>query len=117
MRRSGDDDDEDDDDDNDDDAPAVFFFRHATARWFSSTNHATSAPLETASSPSAPEPANRSRTAAPSRSTRLPTALKSASRTRSVVGLVPAGGTVIVSPRRRPEMMRVMSSLWSWVSI
>jgi hypothetical protein len=57
-----------------------------------STKVASSAPRDSASMPSAPDPAKRSRTRAPS--TSAPSTEKSASRTRSLVGRVssPVGG-------------------------
>ena len=54
----------------------------------SSTKTTDAAPREIASMPMAPLPANRSTTAIPSRSTRLPRMSKIASRTRSDVGRV-----------------------------
>jgi hypothetical protein len=69
-----------------------------------STKVTCAAPRESASRPSAPEPANRSSTRAPGRS--CCSALIHASRTRSVVGRVRSpGGAAIVRPRQRPAMI------------
>ena len=81
----------------------------AAARWSDSTNTAVAAPRDSASSPSAPEPAYRSSTDAPSRSIRAASTLNSDSRTRSVVGRVPRGGTAMRRPPRPPATMRVSS--------
>src|SRR5688572_12431393 len=67
------------------------------------------APRERASSPSAPEPAKRSSTDAPSTG---PTRLKSASRTRSPVGRVCSPfGAAIRRPRCVPAMMRIARTI------
>ncbi|SHW94518.1 Uncharacterised protein [Mycobacteroides abscessus subsp. abscessus] len=79
----------------------------AAARRSASTNKADAAPRDSASSPSAPDPAYRSRTRTPSKSTRAASTLNSDSRTRSVVGRVPLAGTEIRRPPWRPPMIRV----------
>src|ERR687892_163384 len=72
-----------------------------------STNVACSAPRDKASTPSAPLPANRSSTRAPSTAPRLHRALKIASRTRSDVGRVrPPGGATSVRPLALPPRTR-----------
>src|SRR5213592_4922844 len=69
-----------------------------------STKTTRSAPRESASSPIAPEPANRSSTSAPSTG---PTRLKAASRARSLVGRVSRpGGAKIRAPLCSPAMIR-----------
>ena len=70
-----------------------------------STNTARTAPRESASSPRAPDPAYRSSTRAPSSSMRASSMANTDSRTRSDVGLVPAGGAVIGRPRADPAMI------------
>ncbi|SHW48478.1 Uncharacterised protein [Mycobacteroides abscessus subsp. abscessus] len=72
-----------------------------------STNVTCWAPRESASSPNAPEPAKRSSTAIPSKSRRASSMLNNASRTRSVVGRVPFGGTAIRRPPATPAIIRV----------
>ena len=57
--------------------------------------------------PEGPRSAHRSSTAAPSRPGSATSALNSASRTRSDVGRVPAGGTAIRRPPATPAMIRV----------
>ena len=75
--------------------------RHASRS--SSTNDAVAAPRESASSPSAPEPAKRSSTAASSTG---PIRLKAFSRTRSEVGRVSRPfGAAIRCPRWVPAMI------------
>ena len=77
--------------------------RHAAASV--SANTQRRAPRESASSPSAPEPAKRSSTEASSTG---PTRLKSASRTRSPVGRVCSPfGAAILRPRCVPAMIRI----------
>ena len=82
---------------------AMFPFNTPRTLPFTSQNTAWAAPRESASSPSAPEPANASSTYSPSQSMRLSMALKSASRTRSVVGRVMlSGGCLSGCPRHYP---------------
>ena len=70
-----------------------------------STNVACAAPRDSASSPSAPLPANRSRQRAPC--ARVPSQLNSVSRTRSGVGRSPSlAGKRSLRPRQLPPMMR-----------
>jgi hypothetical protein len=72
-----------------------------------STRTAEAAPRDTASIPSAPVPANRSSTLAPS--TRSPSTPNSASLTRSLVGLVSRPGTARSRrPPRRPPTTRTL---------
>src|SRR5262245_52346428 len=88
-------------------APSASRFARSAARLLDagSTKSTCSAPRDSASSPSAPEPANRSRTRAPGN--HGPTMLIHASRTRSPVGRTwSPGGAVIRRPRQRPAMMR-----------
>ena len=74
----------------------------ATAGAACSTSTAEAAPRDTASIPSAPVPANRSRTLAPS--TRSPSTPNSASLTRSLVGLrVPPGNGPQPPPTEAPS--------------
>src|SRR5919107_1562532 len=62
-------------------------------------------PLDGASMPSAPEPANRSSTRAPGSA--VPTMLIHASRTRSAVGRTASpAGALMVRPRQRPATIR-----------
>src|SRR5690606_26760774 len=69
-----------------------------------STNVTYAAPRDSASRPSAPEPANRSSTRASARS--CWSALIHASRTRSVVGRVRSpGGAAMLWPRHWPAMI------------
>jgi hypothetical protein len=77
----------------------------ATAGAACSTSTADPAPRDMASIPSAPVPANRSSTRAPS--TRSPSIPNSPSLTRSLLGRVPAPGTVrSLRPPRRPPTTR-----------
>ena len=76
------------------------------ARRSDSTNSACAAPRDSASSPSAPEPAHRSSTFAPSSPGSCSSAENSASRTRSDVGRVPRGGTASRRPPATPAMIR-----------
>lgn len=73
-----------------------------------SMNNASRAPLLKASSPMAPDPANRSSTRASS--TTSPMIENTASRTRSVVGRATAAGTLIAMLPAVPEMMRILDS-------
>jgi hypothetical protein len=87
----------------------------STLRWMAwraarslSTNVAWAAPRDSASTPKAPLPANRSATGSLSIPPRLASALKMASRTRSVVGRVRApGGATSVRPRAEPATTRI----------
>jgi hypothetical protein len=75
-----------------------------------STKVTWAAPRDRASTPSAPLPANRSTTRAPTTAARLPRALNTASRTRSVVGRVRApGGATSVRPRAVPATTRIVA--------
>src|SRR6202035_2738783 len=71
------------------------------------TNSADAAPRDSASRPNAPEPAYRSKMDIPLRSRRAVTMLNNDSRTRSVVGRVPRGGTTMRRPPATPPMIRV----------
>ena len=74
----------------------------ATARRSASTKHTDAAPRDSASIPSAPEPANASSTEAPSTAPRLARMSKIASRTRSLVGRRPGDvGSSQLAPLRR----------------
>lgn len=72
---------------------------------FCSMNCASTAPRLRHSNPIAPEPAKMSSTRAPC--TVPPRMEKTASRTRSVVGRVTMGGTLMPMPPAMPEMMRM----------
>ena len=84
----------------------------AAARRSDSTNSACAAPRDSASSPSAPEPAHRSSTLAPASPGSCSSAANSASRTRSDVGRVPVGGTASRRPPATPAMTRTTRT-WS----
>src|SRR5581483_10553147 len=88
-------------------SPSLATFRSIarTASRSDSTSTAEAAPRESASRPIAPEPAKRSRTAAPSTG---PIRLNAASRTRSEVGRVsvPFGGKMR-APFREPATIRM----------
>src|SRR5712691_9249914 len=75
-----------------------------TAAGAESTNSACAAPRDRASMPTAPVPANRSRTRA--HSTRAPREENSPSRARSDIGRVPAGTGARRTPRAEPAITR-----------
>ena len=83
----------------------------AAARRSLSTSSTCAAPRDSASSPSAPEPAHRSSTAVPSSPGSCASAENSASRTRSDVGRVPDGGTASRRPPAAPATIRVTAAL------
>ena len=86
---------------------SMLAFSAASAAGADSTNVAEAAPRDTASSPSAPEPANRSSTSAPSRQPWLCSELKTASRTLLVVGRTSMpSGVLNRRPRASPAMIR-----------
>ena len=86
-------------------APPGWLARRAERPARVSTNVASAAPRDSASIPSAPEPANRSSTRASV--TRSPRIENSASRTRSEVGRVASpGGACSRRPPQRPAMTR-----------
>ncbi len=75
------------------------------ACWADSTNTTSRAPLEMASRPSAPEPANRSRQRVPAME--CCSQLNNVSRTRSGVGRSPGrSGKLMRRPRQAPAMIR-----------
>jgi hypothetical protein len=76
---------------------------------FFSTSTTWDAPRLAASSPSAPDPANRSKTRAPRITSRASRAEKIASRTRSLVGRVPVFGTLRVRDPAKPATIRVIA--------
>ena len=77
------------------------------ARRSTSTKVTEAAPRESASMPSAPDPAKPSRTVAPSTAPRLPKMSKIASRTRSLVGRRPGTfGAFSRRPRAVPPITR-----------
>ncbi|MEA3175870.1 MAG: hypothetical protein QOF42_3281 [Gammaproteobacteria bacterium] len=79
--------------------------RARAAAWAVSTNTTSRAPLEMASSPNAPDPANRSRQRAPTMQSC--SQLNSVSRTRSGVGRNPGrSGKFTRRPRHSPPMIR-----------
>src|SRR5262245_9587252 len=81
--------------------------RYRTTLRSRSTNVQWAAPRDRASMPSAPVPANRSATRASRTRSRLTSALKTASRTLSVVGRVSRpGGDSIRRPRNSPATTR-----------
>src|ERR1035441_2317927 len=84
----------------------------AAARTWDSTSRASAAPRDSASSPTAPEPAYRSRTAAPASVPRIASVVaNSPSRARSLVGRVELpGGTASRRPRAQPARILVMPS-------
>ncbi len=84
---------------------STFFLSKASVRASASTQQTDPAPLLQASKPSAPEPANRSRTRDPV--TREASAEKMACRTMSWVGRM-AAGTVSRRPPSSPPVMRMM---------
>ena len=73
-----------------------------------STNHTALAPLEAASKPRAPVPANKSSTVAPGISLRDATLEKMASRTRSEVGLETLAGATRRNEPASPAMILVI---------
>ena len=86
-------------------------FTAATEAAAESTNVASAAPRESASSPSAPEPANRSSTRASC--TKSPRIENSASRTRSEVGRVARPlGVVRRRPPQRPATILTSGAAW-----
>jgi hypothetical protein len=88
---------------------AVTFCRQVSAAAREDSTKVTpAAPRLAASSSSAPEPAYRSSTRAPSSTPRCSSREKTASRTRSEVGRVPRSGTRMIRPPAVPATIRVM---------